>query len=230
MNSNKLNDMNNSLLTHFQLVGEFHSTFNHPIRNNAFYDCFQKEPKLLYSRLSLIKEKLKEFITAVNKDSLINALCNICYVTYGTGHSIGIDIDCLLTEMNIDISTSCDIDVNNGSNSDFNNEFNNEFNNGSNSEFNNEFNNEFNKEHKKNTKYAIKTIKNIINRFIVSIETQDIGEIADHLIIILKTVYDIGRKLNFNMDHRFRKIHRLNMTKVSTNIEDKNNSLEMYTN
>ena len=141
--------------------------------------------------------------SAFNKEDLVeiaDALCDLAYVTYGTGHALGINIDCLLTEMNVNINLPVNesVDINSC------------------------------KKNEKNIKQMIKTIKNIINRFNVSIETHDIGEIADHLVFILKNVYDVGQKFNFKMDHMFREVHRSNMTKVCTNIDDANESINFY--
>ena len=203
MNNYNKKKKENKELTHFELVGEFHSTFDHPKKEEIYYDCFDNDPKLLHFRLSLIKEELKEFTNAYIKEDLIemaDALCDLAYVTYGTGQALGINIDCLLSEMNIDICLSIDrhVDMNSC------------------------------KEYEKDIKQMIKTIKNLINRFNVSIETRDIGEIADHLVIILKNVYELGHKLNFKMNQMFREVHRSNMTKVCTNIDDANESINFY--
>ena len=54
------------------------------------------EDKIIQLRINLIKEELKEFQEAINNKDLLeiaDALTDILYVTYGAGHSFGIDLD-----------------------------------------------------------------------------------------------------------------------------------------
>ena len=54
------------------------------------------EDKIIQLRIDLIKEELKEFQEAIKSKDLLeiaDALTDILYVTYGAGHSFGIDLD-----------------------------------------------------------------------------------------------------------------------------------------
>ena len=53
-------------------------------------------------RISLISEELEEFKTAIEKNDLkevADALTDILYVTYGAGHSFGINLDKCFNEV-----------------------------------------------------------------------------------------------------------------------------------
>ena len=191
--------------THFNLVGEFHFTFDHPLRTTPYYECFDNDKKLLYFRLSLIKEEMKEFTVALEKNDMIemaDALCDLSYVTYGAGHCLGIDIDRLLVDMKINLTTPENIlSVN-----------------------------KLSSKTKNKIKKYLNLIDKCINSFSNSIDTHDMGEIAEYLAYILKHAYALGHMLNFNMDKMFREVHRSNMTKVCSSIDDANTSIDLYRN
>ena len=190
--------------THFQQVGEFHDTFGHPQRSEPFLDCFVIEPKLCEFRISLMREELKEFNDAFAKNDLVemaDALCDLSYVTNGAGQCLGIDLDTLCTEMNVNINTPSTlgpVDIN-----------------------------ACETMHQQIIDDA-KLIKKELYNFCTYVNSQDFDDMAESLVRILNRTYTLGHKLNFKMDQMFREVHRSNMTKVCSTIEDANSSVDFY--
>ena len=79
-------------MTNFQKVGIFMKTFGQEVKNKAeLWD-----EKLNQLRISLINEELDELKTAIKDNNILevaDALTDILYVTYGAGHSFGVDLD-----------------------------------------------------------------------------------------------------------------------------------------
>ena len=79
-------------MTNFEKVRLFMKTFGQEVKDKAgFSDA--KTNKL---RIDLIKEELEELTDAIQDEDLLevaDALTDILYVTYGAGHSFGIDLD-----------------------------------------------------------------------------------------------------------------------------------------
>lgn len=207
--------MTDSKNSHFQLVGEFHDTFGHPLRTKVYTDCFTEEPKLIPFRVSLIVEELKEFNDAYeNKDFSLNeklvemadALCDMSYVINGAGHCLGFNLDDLLKTYRIDIKTpyeytTCKPNKHKVS---------------SLSEYTSQIS-EFNES---------------MNRFIETInessQDKNINYLGFALVHMIKLVYELGHSLKFNMDGIFREVHRSNMTKVCSSIEEGCESIKFY--
>ena len=79
-------------MTNFESVKNFMETFGQEIKEKA---SFPNE-KTTSLRYELIKEELDELKVAIdNKDikEVADALTDILYVTYGAGHSFGINLD-----------------------------------------------------------------------------------------------------------------------------------------
>ena len=79
-------------MTNFESVKKFMETFGQEIREKA---SFPNE-KIVSLRCDLIREELDELQEAIkNKDikEVADALTDILYVTYGAGHSFGINLD-----------------------------------------------------------------------------------------------------------------------------------------
>ena len=79
-------------MSNFNKVKEFMSIYGQEIKNNAEFP----DKKIIELRLKLIQEELNEFKEAIkNKDiiEVADALTDILYVTYGAGHSFGINLD-----------------------------------------------------------------------------------------------------------------------------------------
>lgn len=97
--------------TNFEKVGKFHRLFGHPSRNTPYYDVFDKEPTLVKFRQSMIDEENGEFKDACDKKDLVevaDALADMLYFIYGTGHALGLDLDTLFAEVhNSNLSKLC---------------------------------------------------------------------------------------------------------------------------
>ena len=97
---NKRQNLKNSTMTEshpscFEMVGEFHQVFQHPIHTSPQFNIFDQH-QLLQMRLNLIKEEVKELEEAIEKndfEEVVDALCDIQYVTHGFAHVIGINLD-----------------------------------------------------------------------------------------------------------------------------------------
>ena len=79
-------------MSNFTKVGIFMKTFGQEVKNKPSFST----DKINKLRIDLIKEELDELKEAMeNKDLLevADALTDILYVTYGTGHAFGIDLD-----------------------------------------------------------------------------------------------------------------------------------------
>ena len=79
-------------MSNFSKVGIFMKTFGQEVKNKPSFST----DKINKLRIDLIKEELDELTVAMkNKDLLevADALTDILYVTYGTGHAFGIDLD-----------------------------------------------------------------------------------------------------------------------------------------
>ena len=79
-------------MTNFEKVRLFMKTYGQEVKDKAgFSDA--KTNKL---RINLIKEELEELTEAMQDENLLevaDALTDILYVTYGTGHAFGINLD-----------------------------------------------------------------------------------------------------------------------------------------
>ena len=85
-------------MTNFQKVGIFMKTFGQEVKNKAELG----DEKLNQLRISLINEELDELKTAIKDNNILevaDALTDILYVTYGAGHSFGIDLDKCFAEV-----------------------------------------------------------------------------------------------------------------------------------
>ena len=85
-------------MSNFSKVGTFMKTFGQEIKTKPSLST-EKINKL---RLDLIKEELEELTDAMNKKDLLevaDALTDILYVTYGAGHSFGVNLDSCFDEV-----------------------------------------------------------------------------------------------------------------------------------
>ena len=79
-------------MSNFNKVKTFMNTFNQEVKTKP---SFSKD-KINSLRYDLIKEELEELKVAMEKKDLLevaDALTDILYVTYGAGHSFGINLD-----------------------------------------------------------------------------------------------------------------------------------------
>jgi len=79
-------------MSNFQKVKKFMLTFGQKVEKSSKFP----KKKIAKLRYELIKEELKELKLAIDTKNIIevaDALTDILYVTYGAGHSYGIDLD-----------------------------------------------------------------------------------------------------------------------------------------
>jgi predicted HAD superfamily Cof-like phosphohydrolase len=75
---------------------EFNKSFGVKTIDTPTLDIFDKDPKLVEYRLSLIEEEFNELKDAISKKDfveVVDALTDILYVTYGFYTAIGVDGD-----------------------------------------------------------------------------------------------------------------------------------------
>ena len=85
-------------MSNFEDVKTFMETYGQEVKKIPSFP----DDKILQLRIDLIKEELKEFQEAINNKDLLeiaDALTDILYVTYGAGHSFGIDLDKCFAEV-----------------------------------------------------------------------------------------------------------------------------------
>jgi predicted HAD superfamily Cof-like phosphohydrolase len=79
-------------MSNFNKVGTFMKTFGQEVKTKPSFSS----DKINKLRIDLIKEELEELQEAMKNNDLLevaDALTDILYVTYGAGHSFGIDLD-----------------------------------------------------------------------------------------------------------------------------------------
>ena len=85
-------------MTNFEKVGLFMKTFGQEVKTSAELST----DKINFLRISLINEELEELKKAISENNIVevaDALTDILYVTYGAGHSFGIDLDKCFNEV-----------------------------------------------------------------------------------------------------------------------------------
>lgn len=91
-------------------VGEFHKSFNLPMRQLPTTEI---EDDLAELRIALLQEEVGEFVTASEKGDLVgiaDALADIVYVVYGTALTYGIDLNSVLAEVHRSNMSKLDAD------------------------------------------------------------------------------------------------------------------------
>ena len=79
-------------MSNFDKVGTFMKTFGQEVKTKPSFS----NDKINKLRIDLIQEELEELTEAMQRKDLLevaDALTDILYVTYGAGHSFGIDLD-----------------------------------------------------------------------------------------------------------------------------------------
>ena len=79
-------------MTNFELVGQFMETFGQEVK----YSPSIPSEDVKNLRIELIREELDELKQAIAENDLVeiaDALTDILYVTYGAGHSFGLNLD-----------------------------------------------------------------------------------------------------------------------------------------
>jgi len=85
-------------MSNFEKVKTFMTTYGQEVKESASFP----DENIIKLRLKLIKEELEELEQALNDKNLLevaDALTDILYVTYGAGHSFGINLDVCFEEV-----------------------------------------------------------------------------------------------------------------------------------
>ena len=85
-------------MSNFEKVNTFMTTYGQEVKESASFP----DENITKLRLKLIKEELEELEQALNDKNLLevaDALTDILYVTYGAGHSFGINLDACFEEV-----------------------------------------------------------------------------------------------------------------------------------
>ena len=85
-------------MSNFEKVKTFMTTYGQEVKKSASFP----DENIVKLRLKLIKEELEELEQALNDKNLLevaDALTDILYVTYGAGHSFGINLDSCFEEV-----------------------------------------------------------------------------------------------------------------------------------
>ena len=79
-------------MSNFNKVKAFMNTYGQDVKEKASFP----ENKVVQLRIDLIEEELNELKEAIRNNDIVevaDALTDILYVTYGAGHSFGVDLD-----------------------------------------------------------------------------------------------------------------------------------------
>ena len=85
-------------MTNFKAVGTFMETFGQEVKTKPEFP----DDNIVALRIELIAEELNELFDACEQKDIVavaDALTDILYVTYGAGHSFGVDLDKCFTEV-----------------------------------------------------------------------------------------------------------------------------------
>ena len=85
-------------MSNFNDVRHFMQTYGQEVKSKASFP----EKNIIQLRINLIQEELEELKVAINDKNIVevaDALTDILYVTYGAGHSFGIDLDKCFSEV-----------------------------------------------------------------------------------------------------------------------------------
>ena len=85
-------------MTNFESVKKFMKTFGQEVKEKAEFP----NKNITSLRINLIEEEFDELKNAIKKKDLkevADALTDILYVTYGAGHSFGVDLDSCFDEV-----------------------------------------------------------------------------------------------------------------------------------
>ena len=85
-------------MSNFEKVKTFMTTYGQEVKESASFP----DENIIKLRLKLIKEELEELEQSLNDKNILevaDALTDILYVTYGAGHSFGINLDSCFEEV-----------------------------------------------------------------------------------------------------------------------------------
>ena len=85
-------------MSNFNKVKTFMNTYGQEIKESPEFP----DSKIVQLRIDLIQEELNELKEAIKNNDIVevaDALTDILYVTYGAGHSFGVDLDSCFNEV-----------------------------------------------------------------------------------------------------------------------------------
>ena len=85
-------------MSNFNKVKTFMNTYGQEIKESPEFP----DSKIVQLRIDLIQEELNELKEAINNNDIVevaDALTDILYVTYGAGHSFGVNLDSCFNEV-----------------------------------------------------------------------------------------------------------------------------------
>ena len=85
-------------MSNFEHVKHFMITYGQEVKTKSEFP----EEQIIKLRIDLIKEELNELTEAIQQKNIVevaDALTDILYVTYGAGHSFGINLDLCFAEV-----------------------------------------------------------------------------------------------------------------------------------
>ena len=85
-------------MSNFNKVKNFMTTYGQEVKEKAQFP----DNKIVQLRVDLIEEELIELKEAIKNNDIVevaDALTDILYVTYGAGHSFGVDLDKCFNEV-----------------------------------------------------------------------------------------------------------------------------------
>ena len=187
--------------SNFRKVGEFHTVFEHPIKQSPDVSVFDENPKLVSLRYSLIEEETKEFIEAVeNKDviEMVDALADIDYVVHGAGLAFGINMDTMM-QLAV-LPKSSDVKP-----ADF-----------------------FDRTSEAEITAMVANFRTLLVDLKSAFDQKDIMAIAVQFLKIIQTTYEAAAVLGVDLDEAFRLVHDSNMTKACVDEAQARETLENY--
>ena len=85
-------------MSNFEEVKHFMTTYGQEVKTKSEFP----DEQIIKLRIDLIKEELNELTEAIEQRNIVevaDALTDILYVTYGAGHSFGINLDLCFGEV-----------------------------------------------------------------------------------------------------------------------------------
>ena len=85
-------------MSNFNKVKTFMNTYGQEVKDSPKFP----DSKIVQLRIDLIQEELNELKEAINNNDIVevaDALTDILYVTYGAGHSFGVNLDSCFDEV-----------------------------------------------------------------------------------------------------------------------------------
>lgn len=205
--------------SNFQKVAEFHDCFGLAQSKEPNHDVFQ-DSSLVRLRYSLIHEEVHEFLEAVEARDcveIVDALCDILYVVYGTGVSFGVNLDRMISSMFSDTPPSSsnffkvrqtqtatpvlrslqDLDWD---------------------------------DHESVGLLGVRTLRMCLEKVKNSFAEKSFTSTAEALTCMLVECYSTGSRVGVDMDAAFSVVHNSNMSKLCRSREEAESTVQCYSN